>query len=164
MKIFFAILFTFLVSSTSFADDESFDGYIKNFSRNAIENSYSFDYKNYSTLIEENAKKYFTKSGKNGFIRALNKSGNVIAVAKRKLKLDTIVIGDFNVERIAEEEKWKVDTAIKVVYTSSEGDILGSKNYQVKLILFKVKDKIISEDGKTSSIISSLKVQSFFIF
>jgi len=164
MKIFFLILFALFIPSTSFAEDESFNAYIKEFSRIAIENSYSFDYKNYSTLIEENAKKYFTKSGKNGFISALNESGNVIVVAKRKLKVDTIVVGGFNVERIGKEEKWKVDTTIKVAYTSSNGTVLGSKNYQVKLILFKVKDKVISEGGKVSSTRSALKVQSFFIF
>lgn len=90
--------------------------YILKWSAEAVIKSFSYDYINYKTNLE-NTSNYFTSHGWDNFMKALKMSGNIDAVITRKLSISAVVTGNPTVIQQGiqtNEYEWKAKIPVQI--------------------------------------------------
>jgi intracellular multiplication protein IcmL len=100
--------------------------------------TYTLDFVNYQTSLDE-LKNYFTNSGYENFLNALNTSGTLSSIIEKKLVLTAVAIGPAIVigeDEIRGNHIWKIEVPITVSYLSASAE--EKRNKLVTVIVTQV--------------------------
>lgn len=93
---------------------------VTNFAKDAVLNSYSYDYVNYRTLINEAASRWYTQNGHRAFMVGLDSSGNLERVIKGRLILRSMATQTPQLEEISPAigtpQEWTVIVPIAIEF------------------------------------------------
>lgn len=93
---------------------------VTNFAKDAVLNSYSYDYVNYRSLINEAASRWYTQDGHRAFMQGLDSSGNLERVIKGRLILRSMATRTPQLEEISPAigtpQEWTVIVPIAIEF------------------------------------------------
>lgn len=93
---------------------------VTNFAKDAVLNSYSYDYVNYRPLINEAAARWYTQAGRRAFMVGLDASGNLERVIKGRLILRSMATQTPQLEEISPAigtpQEWTVVVPIAIEF------------------------------------------------
>jgi intracellular multiplication protein IcmL len=100
------------------------DSAVLTFAQRAVEDSFSLGFANYR-LDMQRARKFYTESGWDGYLAALRRSRDLLAIRRRQLDMSIIVSGPPTVTHQGEQSNgrygWEVQMPVRLVF-SGDGE------------------------------------------
>jgi len=124
------------------------------FASDAARNAYSFNFSNYKDRLNAVGAKYFTPRGFDDFVNAVNESGNLEAVKKKRLIVRTITTGIPSIGKrgvLNGIYTWYVEVPVKIMYKGS-----ASEYGQDKIIAMTIQRRSALKSSKGLGVVQFL--------
>ncbi|OAD16431.1 DotI/IcmL family type IV secretion protein [Achromobacter insolitus] len=125
---------------------------VTNFAKDAVLNSYSYDYVNYRTIINEAAARWYTDEGRRAFMQGLDSSGNLRRVIEGRMILRSMSTRTPQLEEITPStgipESWLVIAPIAIeFYVGGSEKPLSRQDFNAHVKVVRVQASAANQKG-----------------
>jgi intracellular multiplication protein IcmL len=129
------------------------DESIEDFAKDTVLNTYSFDYVNYRSKIDDTANRYYNENGRKSLFRSFDESENLTRVIKGRLILKSMAVNVPQIEEVASDKSyWVVQVPIVIEFYSGGNAKPSSSDPYIAIVRIvkenpsKVRKKAIAAD------------------
>lgn len=125
---------------------------VTNFAKDAVLNSYSYDYVNYRSVINEAAARWYTESGRRAFMQGLDSSGNLQRVISGRMILRSMATRTAQLEEISPAtgipQSWTVVVPIAIEFFSGGADKpLSRQDFRAAVKVVRISASAANQKG-----------------
>jgi intracellular multiplication protein IcmL len=125
---------------------------VTNYAKDAVLNSYSYDYVNYRTLINEAAARWYTDAGRKAYMEGLDSSGNLRRVIDGRMTLRSMATRTPQLEEIIPAtgitQSWTVVVPIAIeFFVSGSEKPLSRQEFQASVKVVRVQASAANQKG-----------------
>ncbi|CAM3658717.1 DotI/IcmL family type IV secretion protein [Bordetella flabilis] len=125
---------------------------VTNFAKDAVLNSYSYDYVNYRSLINEAAARWYTEAGRRAFMEGLDSSGNLRRVIDGRLILRSMATRTPQLEEMSPAtgipQSWTVVVPIAIeFYVGGSEKPLSRQEFRASVKVVRIQASAANQKG-----------------
>lgn len=125
---------------------------VTNYAKDAVLNSYSYDYVNYRTSINDAAARWYTLAGRKAFMEGLDSSGNLQRVIEGRMILRSMATRTPQLEEISpatgNPESWTVIVPIAIeFYVSGSERAVSRQEFRASVKVVRVQASAANQKG-----------------